>query len=371
MIDNINQRISDYLLGRATATERQELEQWLAEDASHRAFFDEIAHRRDLTTAYRTYTSIDKGRAWKRFSDSELRQPQDGRRWLRYAAAIAVIVVAGAFTWWYADYHRVTPPVVVAEVQQAMQENRTQGSAGVTTSSVNLGGNSADATEAAYALSSDVAEELEASQQVATNHERDYWMTLPDGTIVHLNYNSTLIYPTAFGGDRRDVILDGEAYFLVAKDRSRRFYVHTTQGVVCDYGTEFGVNTREHDNSLAVVLVMGKVGVSPKEGAETVLQPGQQAVIKAGNLTVGAGDTEIYRFWNLNHVEFTEWSLQRVLKVLAKWHSCELEVANTAAAGARVSGTIYRSSDITSTLKSLETVSGATLSLENQCITIK
>lgn len=369
-IHNINQRICDYLLGRATVQEKKELEQWLAEDESHRVFFDEVAHRKDFSTAYRKYASIDKGKAWKHFKATELNVHKKTYL-LRYAAVVVSLVISGALAWWYADYHKVIAPTVTAEIKQAIRENKQQGSIGVTIKPFYIKNAGKNGSAITNPLGNDIVEELEASQQVVTNHQRDYWLTLPDGTIVHLNYGSTLVYPLQFGDGRRDVILDGEAYFIVAKNRSRRFYVHTTQGLVCDYGTEFGVNTHEKGNSLAVVLVEGKVGVSPQNGHEMFLNPGQQAVVNGDKLTVAPADMEIYRFWNLNHVEFSEWPLQRVLQVLVKWHGCELVIDNAVSANVRISGTIYRNIDLASTLKSLQAVSETTISLENRNIIIK
>ena len=53
-------------------------------------------------------------------------------------------------------------------------------------------------------------------------------LTLPDGTIVYLNSESSLSYPSRFNGDFRRVTLSGEAYFEVAKDPEKNFILSTT-----------------------------------------------------------------------------------------------------------------------------------------------
>ncbi len=71
----------------------------------------------------------------------------------------------------------------------------------------------------------------------------DFWITLDDGTIVHLNYNTRLRFPARFAGDSRTVYLDGEAYIKVAVDKDRPFMVVTSNATIKQYGTEFSVNT--------------------------------------------------------------------------------------------------------------------------------
>ncbi len=72
-----------------------------------------------------------------------------------------------------------------------------------------------------------------------------------DGTKVHLNYNTTLKYPSHFSVASRTVYLDGEAYFQIAKD-DRPFRVITANGIVKQYGTSFNVNTcsRSHESGI-------------------------------------------------------------------------------------------------------------------------
>lgn len=101
----------------------------------------------------------------------------------------------------------------------------------------------------------DVNEDVKGT--LTTRHDKEFWMTLPDGTRVHLNGNSRLSYPLAFKGDLREVALVGEAYFIVAKDKDHPFIVHTADGDIKEYGTEFNVST--HGTNTEVVLVTGSL----------------------------------------------------------------------------------------------------------------
>ncbi|MBR1463381.1 MAG: FecR domain-containing protein [Prevotella sp.] len=188
---------------------------------------------------------------------------------LKYAAAILVLLVAGAGIW-YSQYTKVTPPEISEAVQLAMQQSiqsgkqeaevfgvsgeklevrgekirgeRIESGAGKQEQDISLTSHPSPLTP--ENLSSLTKDQLLAAKRITTKHDKEFWLTLDDGTLVHLNYNTRLIYPEKFGRGDRNVILDGEAYFMVAKDKSRPFIVHTPNGDVKVYGTEFNVNTR-------------------------------------------------------------------------------------------------------------------------------
>ena len=209
-------------------------------------------------------------------------------------------------------------------------------------------------------------DQLLAAKRITTKHDKEFWITLDDGTLVHLNYNTRLIYPEKFGRGNRNVILDGEAYFMVAKDRSRPFIVHTPNGDVKVYGTEFNVNTRTEvrgkkirgersasgaENtslSTAVVLVKGSVSVTPTGSKEIMLKPNQQAtvngqrsavngqrstvngqrsMVNGQRLTVNVEnvDVEPYVAWNEGKFFFHAWTLERVMSVMSHWYGYKIE----------------------------------------------
>ena len=75
-------------------------------------------------------------------------------------------------------------------------------------------------------------------QQITIPRGKSYKVVLADGTEVWLNADSKLTFPSLFKGGKREVALEGEAYFHVAKDTQRPFIVHTermttTQRAVC------------------------------------------------------------------------------------------------------------------------------------------
>jgi transmembrane sensor len=100
---------------------------------------------------------------------------------------------------------------------------------------------------------------------------------LADGSIVWLKGNSTLTYPDAFSGPTRQVSLDGEALFEVAKDASHPFIITCGELTTTVLGTSF--NIRSGHGHTEIVVLTGKVSVQATRAAEmTVILPHEKAV---------------------------------------------------------------------------------------------
>lgn len=103
-----------------------------------------------------------------------------------------------------------------------------------------------------------------------------YKIILSDGTEVWLNAATRLRFPSRFYGQQRDVYIEGEAYFKVAKDATHPFIVHTPLTQVQVLGTSFNINTYEAGN-IKTALVEGKVLTKSNDGKSMELTPGHAA----------------------------------------------------------------------------------------------
>ncbi|MEG0993732.1 MAG: FecR domain-containing protein [Bacteroidales bacterium] len=95
---------------------------------------------------------------------------------------------------------------------------------------------------------------------------------LSDGTVVWLNSQTELKYPGSFKSGERRVILNGEAYFEVAPDKTAPFIVETTKGNVEVLGTKFNVKAYSKHNEFETSLMSGSVKVSA-QGQQVILKP--------------------------------------------------------------------------------------------------
>ena len=378
-----NRRISDllykYTINALNDDERRELDAWVAARPDRQSYLQMLSSPQSLQDDYRRRKSIDVQKAIRemeaRIGKTEKASRSSGSRFpfFRIAAVLVLLLVGGTF-WYHRGQTRVTPPEISEEVQLAMEQSRKMGKSGAEV----LSGKAVEevmSTEerALYHVDDNLAEQLEEARRITTYQNKEYWVTLDDGTLVHLNYDSRLIYPEHFG-DRRDVILDGEAYFMVAKDKSRQFVVHTPQGDVKVYGTEFVVNSRKSDaedhKDMYVVLVKGSVGFTANDGREQMLTPGQELSMVHSQLTVTDIDTAPFVAWNEGEFVFNNWSLERIMSVISRWYGLKVEFANSSLGGRKFSGSLSRYEDIKPTIETIEAVTGTTITINHQTLNI-
>ena len=104
---------------------------------------------------------------------------------------------------------------------------------------------------------------------------------LPDGSQVWVNSGSHLTYEGNFKGNTREVQLDGEAYFDVAKDASRPFIVHTSGIDIKVLGTAFNVKAYKTEPTIEATLIHGSIEVINKSdpgSAKIMLKPHEKLV---------------------------------------------------------------------------------------------
>ena len=287
--------------------------------------------------------------------------------WHRYryvvAAAVAALLVAGGILLLNRG-SEAGKPALSEEVRLAMAQSSKLGKQEAEVAV--LAEEAIAQTVKAHAAK---LENFSTARQVSTEETKEYWLTLDDGSVIHLNNDTYLIYPEKKDAKAREVILDGEAYFMVAKDAERQFIVHTKQGDVTVYGTEFNVSTREAEGTTEVVLVEGSVSVTPKSGAETHITPGQKATF-GETLTVEAVDVEQYVAWNTGKFAFRDWPLSRIMAVVAKWYGCTVTFADESLGEPRLSGNFDRYEDLSSTIESLAMVTGLDFDVQEGSIFI-
>jgi len=99
------------------------------------------------------------------------------------------------------------------------------------------------------------------TQHIFNNTPQKTTLTLSDGSLVELLSNSTLSYPENFGSSKREVLLNGEANFNIAKDAARPFTVYSNSILITVLGTRFTVKPYEANNATKVILHEGRVMV--------------------------------------------------------------------------------------------------------------
>ncbi len=110
------------------------------------------------------------------------------------------------------------------------------------------------------------------------------FIVLADSTKVWLNAGAKLRYPSNFQESSRNVYLEGEAFFDVAKNKEKPFYVGVTGMNIKVLGTKFNVKAYADEQSIETTLLEGAIEVvglkSDQKGEDNLkLTPGQKLVL--------------------------------------------------------------------------------------------
>lgn len=153
-------------------------------------------------------------------------------------------------------------------------------------------------------------------------------LTLCDGTRVWLNSDSKLTYPASFGGNKREVTLQGEGYFEVTKDHKHPFIVHNPSLDVKVLGTKFNVKAYLGEIS-SVFLKEGKVEVSdPEKNRKIILHPSDKVLYtldKGFKLQTNVSSEESDS-WRQGELAFVEESLRTIIKSLERRYDVQITV---------------------------------------------
>lgn len=156
-------------------------------------------------------------------------------------------------------------------------------------------------------------------------------LTLQDGTIVWLNAGSRLVYPAGFAKDIREVYLEGEAYFDIAADAARPFFVYASDLKIKVLGTAFNVSAYKDDAQQSIVLAQGSVALEARQGplrgkAAISLKPGGMAAYTAGDLKTATVNVATYTSWKEGHIISDNTALVHILKKLSRYYNEEIIV---------------------------------------------
>jgi transmembrane sensor len=169
--------------------------------------------------------------------------------------------------------------------------------------------------------------------------------TLSDGTRVELNANTSITVENG-RAERRIRLANGEAFFVVSKDKARPFIVDTPAGSVRVTGTIFNVLT-ETASQLDVTVVEGSVQVRPDDASGAPLDP--TGLVAGGVLTSengivsitskSAADVDEALAWRQGKIVCNAMPVSEALARFAHYHGRVMTV--TAAAGAKRAGGQY------------------------------
>ncbi|MES2329276.1 MAG: FecR domain-containing protein [Bacteroidota bacterium] len=175
-------------------------------------------------------------------------------------------------------------------------------------------------------------ENIERFNILTTHKGERSGVTLSDGTIVYVDAATQLKFPVQFIGNSRIVeLIDGQAWFEVAKDDTKPFYVKKGDKTVQVFGTHFNVMAYGNESDMKVTLVEGSVKVSNGKST-TMITPGSQAVLSNSNENLHVikdADVEQATAWKNGQFAFHQVDLSTILRELERWYDVTVEINGT------------------------------------------
>jgi len=264
----------------ATQEELEILNAWLKEDKKNTEYYFQLE---EIWSSHKEISQKNIYVGWEKLSTEinkrpHLSQPIPQKRksliWLRYVAAVCIGIIIASVVWMnFPGRHEPARDILV--------RNAVYNSTGVQS------------------------------------------LHLPDNSQVWLNEDTRVIYPEQFTGQRREISMEGKAYFDIHKDSTRPFIVRIGTIEVEVTGTEFFIESLSQEE-VHVTLVSGGVDLrcTNQTGYTSFLSltPGQQAAINNidGDMNVSEIDTNYYVVWKDGIYRFNDEPLEKIAGLLAK-----------------------------------------------------
>ncbi|GGA91908.1 FecR family protein [Mucilaginibacter rubeus] len=206
---------------------------------------------------------------------------------------------------------------------------------------------------------------------ITTPRGGQYQVVLEDGTKVQLNAASSIKFPEYFTGANREIELNGEAYFEVARDKAHPFIVKANSTQVQVFGTHFNINAYSDNDDITTTLLEGSVKMS-KGTASVMLLPGQQGTVNqnGSSIKVQKADVEANMAWINGFFIFHDQSIVNIMKQVSRWYDVDIEYQDTQVQENEFGGTISKYKDIKELLDNIKLTGSIHYKIEGRRVII-
>jgi len=311
--DTIEKKINDYFNGQLSATEEAELLQWLKLDEKNKAYFFDIKRNLDPQEMQHpllqsSYTELKSKLLINQDFNSKISTGKIKRLRLFYLRIAAMLLLAIA-TGFLVAYLLIDPNRPKTNQVVWFKTHVPRG---------------------------------EKSQ-----------LLLPDGSLVWLNSESDISYPSNFMDGNREVQLNGEAYFEVMKFEGKPFTVKTNDYNIRVLGTKFNVMAYNDFNRTETSLVEGKIEIQKGEQIIPVT-PGNTFTFSKNQFSIRKINAIQTARWKDDIFDFDRITFKEMTTRLERWYNVEIEIKNPELNGILYSGIFKNEETIWQVLNTFE-----------------
>lgn len=370
----ISTLITAELNGSLSHEERRGLQAWKDDSPENLAFYDRLIDEEQFLEGFINFNRIDTENIWELTAaglkknvvpEEALTARTNITLWPRIAGVAAAVAVIALCIYFFSmpDRSESSSQIEYAKGYPDIKPGKngatiTLASGKVIQLSDRQSGVIIGEDRLAYTDGSSIATSAERMLQderltATTTKGQTYIFTLPDGTKVWLNADSKISFAQQFINKTREVILEGEAYFEVAKDKRHPFMVSTKGQQIEVLGTHFNVNSYRDEPGTVTTLLEGSVKVKAGN-QQKIIRPGEQVLSRSGGMTVREIDVDNILDWkngdfNLNHIDF-----KTAMRKIARWYDMDIIYDETVPDNMESGGWISRDKPLSAVLKSIE-----------------
>lgn len=333
----LDQKIYKYLRGTATSKEEKEVQDWIVSSDLNAKRFLEIKAKYVASTL--DETDVDLDASFRGIVNVKKPASRNGRRLplaiLKSAAILAILVGLG-FIFRNTIVDSRTAPVIPGDaiILQLENGNIEVISEGGEAKVVDSEGNVLGAQQGAQLVykNNGTSQEEITYNTLTVPYGKRFDLLLSDGTQITLNSGTSLKYPVQFLKTKnRQVFLDGEAFFNVAKDSVNPFIVNTNGLNVRVLGTKFNLSSYPEDQYVNTTLLEGSVSVYNKQDTfdssnASLLEPGFKAEWNKYNkqISVEEADIAMHTDWLNGKIILRHVPFKNIVKKLERHYNVEI-----------------------------------------------
>ena len=355
--------IQKYLNGLSTEDEERLLYVWLKKDDENLDFFKRKVFAQGLNV--HKNLEFDSMAAFRQFK-KKVTPLNDNKtthslvqKYFKYAAILLILVSSSfflnEFVFKYSKIDDQPENLIISD----LEKNVTDEDIVITSSRGKIKIVEEGREEMSY-LTDELEEEIVTINKIEVPKGRIFRLILSDSTIVWLNAESKLSYPTKFisSAKNRFVQLEGEAFFDVSHNKNQPFVVNTDNLNIKVLGTKFNISSYPKEELIKTTLVEGSVQVSEKDSMldSLVITPSFQAAFDKTekSLTSKKVDTYIDTAWMENRIIFNDIPFEILADKIERAYNVEINNLNTEISKERFTGE-FDIEDITIIFKALST----------------
>ncbi len=195
--------------------------------------------------------------------------------------------------------------------------------------------------------------------------------TLADGSTVYLNGDSRLKYKINSESNERKLYLEGEAFFDVAKDKTKPFVIGLKNSKVQVLGTSFNIQAYPEDEQISTSVITGRVAFETSQAESLILVPGYKGVINKSSNSINKLDVDNSKdiAWIEKVLHFENTSLREIAKSLYRMYGVTIKLMDGSLEDLRITAK-FRNETIDEIFKILEMTNEFSYSIEDKMVII-